>query len=313
MTILVTGGTGQLATAIDRAANTVPPPLAGGGRGRGSLIRRVGRPAFDFDRPETVDAAFRAASPALVVNAAAYTGVDAAETDSEAAFRANRDGPAQLARLCAEAGIPLIHVSTDYVFDGLKGAPYVEDDLTNPQGVYGASKLAGEVAVLNSCPRAIVLRTSWVYAATGKNFVRTMLGAAHRTPTLRVVADQKGCPTNAADLANAILAIAARLGAQGWDDRFTGVFHAAGNGSTTWHGFAGAIFAEAAHHGMAPPVIEAIATADWPTPARRPPDSRLDCTRMARVFGVRLPDWRGSLSGTVGAILPAPELRLTES
>ncbi len=197
MTILLTGGTGQLATALAEAG--------------GGLVRRVGRPEFDFDHPETVEAAFRAAAPSLVVNAAAYTAVDAAETDTEAAYRANRDGPALLARLCAEAGVPLIHVSTDYVFDGLKGAPYVEDDPTSPTGVYGASKLAGEQAVLESGARAIVLRTSWVYAATGKNFVRTMLGAAQRMPRLRVVADQKGCPTNAADLAAAILTIAARL------------------------------------------------------------------------------------------------------
>ena len=165
------------------------------------------------------------------MNAAAYTAVDAAETDAEAAYRANRDGPALLARLCADGGIPLIHVSTDYVFDGLKGTPYVEGDSTSPTGVYGASKLAGERAVLESGARAIVLRTSWVYAATGKNFVRTMLGAAQRMPRLRVVADQKGCPTNAADLAAAILTIAARLDAQGWDDRLAGVGGFAGSRS----------------------------------------------------------------------------------
>jgi len=321
VTILVTGGAGQLATALEGRGNpspsplpqgegglpnSVPPPLAGGGRGRGSLIHRVGRPEFDFDRPETVEAAFRAVAPSLVVNAAAYTAVDAAETDAEAAYRANRDGPALLARLCADAGIPLIHVSTDYVFDGLKGAPYVEDDPTSPTGVYGASKLAGEQAVLESGARAIVLRTSWVYAATGKNFVHTMLGAAQRMRRLRVVADQKGCPTNAADLAAAILTIAARLGAQGWDDRFAGVFHAAGSGWTTWHGLACAVFEEAAKHGMTPPEVEAITTADWPTPARRPPDSRLDCTKLGRVFGVRLPEWQGSLGAAVARLCVMP-------
>ncbi|MGA9869292.1 MAG: dTDP-4-dehydrorhamnose reductase [Acetobacteraceae bacterium] len=295
MTILVTGGAGQLATALE-------------GRG-GRLIRRVGRPEFDFDRPETVEAAFRAAAPSLVVNAAAYTAVDAAETDAEAAYRANRDGPALLARLCAEAGVPLIHVSTDYVFDGLKSAPYVEDDRTSPTGVYGASKLAGEQAVLESGARAIVLRTSWVYASTGKNFVRTMLGAAQRMRRLRVVADQKGCPTNAADLAAAILTIAARLGAQGWDDKFAGVFHAAGSGWTTWHGLACAVFEEAAKHGMTPPEVEAITTADWPTPARRPPDSRLDCSKLGPVFGVRLPEWRGSLGAAVGMVLAGANAR----
>ncbi len=288
MTILVTGGSGQLATAL--AAT------------RGAKVRRVGRPGFDFDQPASIGTVFNETTPALVVNAAAYTAVDAAETDAEAAYRANRDGPALLARQCAEAGIPLIHVSTDYVFDGLKGAPYLEADRTAPQGVYGASKLAGEQAVLAVCPRAIVLRTSWVYSPTGKNFVRTMLNAARKTRELRVVADQKGCPTTAADLADAILAVAARIEADGWQDRFAGVFHAAGTGWTTWHGLARATFEEAARHGLTPPAIAPIATRDWPTLARRPPDSRLDCTRLASVYDVRLPPWRDGLARTVAAI-----------
>ena len=181
------------------------------GAAAGVPVRVVGRPDFDFDRPETIAAAFRVAEPALVVNAAAYTAVDAAEKDAAAAYRANRDGPAELARLCAAAGIPLIHVSTDYVFDGTKGAPYVETDPVAPQGVYGASKLAGEQAVLAACPRTVVLRTSWVYAHGGKNFVRTMLTLGRTRDRLTVVADQKGCPTTAADLAAAILAMAARI------------------------------------------------------------------------------------------------------
>ena len=173
---------------------------------------------------------FAGGAPSLVVNAAAYTAVDAAEDDADAAFRANRDGPAELARLCEAAGIPLIHVSTDYVFDGLKGAPYVETDATSPQGVYGASKLAGEGAVLAACSRAIVLRTSWVYSPIGRNFVRTMLAAGQRNDRLRVVADQTGCPTSAPDLAAAILGVAARLRAGGWQDRYAGIYHAAGTG-----------------------------------------------------------------------------------
>ena len=196
------------------------------------------------------------------------------------------------------AGIPLIHVSTDYVFDGLKGAPYVETDPTNPTGVYGATKLAGEQAVLEICPRAIVLRTSWVYAPSGKNFVLTMLNAAARTNRLRVVADQRGCPTAAPALAAAILAVADRL-AGGWSERYGGVYHAAGTGETTWHGLATAVFDEAARHGMTAPTVEAIATSDWPTPARRPPDSRLDCAKLAHVFGVTLPDWHTSLSDVI--------------
>ena len=284
--ILVTGGTGQLASALAGCAG----------------VRCVGRPAFDFDRPETIEAVFRAAAPRVVVNAAAYTAVDAAESDVEAAYRANRDGPAILARLCAEADIPLIHVSTDYVFDGAKAEPYVETDPVAPQGVYGASKLAGEQAVMASGAKAIILRTAWVYAATGKNFVRTMLAVGKSRPRLTVVADQQGCPTAAADLGDAILAIIARVDATGWQAGYRGIFHAAGTGATTWFGLAAATFEEAGRHGAAVPEVAPIATADWPTPAKRPANSRLDCGRLHAVFGVRLPPWRDSLNRTVAAI-----------
>ncbi len=289
--ILLTGGSGQLATALAAAA-TVP-------------ICHLGRPAFDFDRPESIGAAFRQANPWLVVNAAAYTAVDAAEKDAAAAYRANRDGPAELARLCEAAGIPLIHISTDYVFDGTKGEPYVETDPVAPQCVYGASKLAGEAAVLDACARAVVLRTSWVYAPTGRNFVRTMLTLGKTRDRLTVVADQKGCPTTAQDLAVAILAIAARIAETGWQDAYAGVFHAAGTGWTTWHGLASAVFAEAARHGARVPRVDPITTADYPTPAKRPADSRLDCAKLAALFGVRLPEWRPSLARTIDAIFAA--------
>jgi dTDP-4-dehydrorhamnose reductase len=245
--------------------------------------------------PGTIPALLRAAAPTLIINAAAYTAVDKAETDADAAWRANRDGPRLLAEYAAEAGIPLIHISTDYVFDGAKGAPYVEVDATNPTGVYGASKLAGEQAVQATWARAIILRTSWVYAAEGRNFVRTMLNAASRTGHLRVVADQIGCPTAADDLAAAILLIADRLATGGWEDAYRGIYHAAGSGATTWHGLATATFEEAARHGLTSPVVEAITTADWPTPARRPADSRLDCGKLGETFGVTLPEWRCSL------------------
>jgi dTDP-4-dehydrorhamnose reductase len=284
--VLVTGGTGQLASALASAAG----------------VERVGRPGFDFDRPETVEAVFRAAAPRMVVNAAAYTAVDAAETDVEAAYRANRDGPALLAALCAAADVPLIHVSTDYVFDGAKAEPYVETDPVAPQGVYGASKLAGEQAVMASGAKVIILRTAWVYAAAGKNFVRTMLTVGKSRPRLTVVADQHGCPTTAADLADAILAIIVRLDAMGWQAGYRGIFHAAGSGATTWFGLAVATFEEAGRHGANVPEVGPIATADWPTPAKRPANSRLDCTRLYDVFGVRLPPWRDSLNRTVETI-----------
>ncbi len=289
--ILITGGSGQLAVALETAAPS-----------HGLAVRRIGRPAFDFDRPASIPEVFAVTAPWLVVNAAAYTAVDMAEDEPEAAFRANRDGPAALGRLCEAAGIPLIHVSTDYVFDGRKGAPYVETDTTAPQGVYGSSKLAGEYAVASACSRSIVLRTSWVYSPIGKNFVRTMLGAAQRTNRLRVVADQIGCPTSSEDLAQAILGIADRLAADGWRDRYAGVYHAAGTGAVTWHGLATATFAAAARHGVAVPAVEPITTDQWPTKAARPPDSRLDCGKLAAVFGLRLPPWQDGLARTVDTI-----------
>lgn len=288
MTIMVTGGAGQLASSLAALAP-----------GR---VTVVGRPGFDFDRPGSVAEMFGTLQPSLVVNAAAWTAVDAAEANPEAATRANRDGPAALAALCRRAGVSLIHVSTDYVFDGEKGAPYLETDAPNPTGVYGATKLAGEQAALAEWNQTAVLRTSWVYSTVGKNFVRTMLNAALKTSALRVVGDQKGCPTTADDLAAAILGVATQLQAA-WRPEFGGVFHAAGDGWTTWHGLAAAAFEEAARHGRAMPSVQPIATADWPTPARRPADSRLDCTKLDDVFGVRLPPWRPSLARTVDALL----------
>lgn len=287
--ILVTGGSGQLASALADYAG----------------VHRVGRPAFDFDRPETIEAVFRAVAPRLVVNAAAYTAVDAAENDAEAAYRANRDGPALLARLCAEADIPLIHISTDYVFDGAKPDPYVEGDPVAPQGVYGASKLAGEQDVMRSDAKAIILRTAWVYAATGRNFVRTMLTVGKTRDRLTVVSDQHGCPTTAADLSDAIWAIVGCLDRTGWQAGYRGLYHAAGAGATTWFGLAVATFEEASRHGATVPAVVPILTADWPTPAKRPANSRLDCTRLHDVFGVRLPHWRGSLGRTVDMIYAA--------
>lgn len=295
--ILVTGGSGQLALALESAAQP-----------RGLATRRVGRPEFDFDRPASIDEVFAAAQPSLVVNAAAYTAVDAAEGEAEAAFRANRDGPARLAELCRDAEVPLIHVSTDYVFDGRKGAPYVETDPPSPTGVYGVSKLAGEQAVLATDCDAIVLRTSWVYSATGKNFVRTMLNAAQKARRLRVVADQRGSPTAAADLAAAILDIAGDLERGSFGER-AGLYHVCGSGWTTWHGFAVAIFEEAAGFGVPVPSVEAIATADWPTPAKRPADSRLDCGKLEHSFGLRLAPWRASLTRTIAEIFSSAEGR----
>jgi dTDP-4-dehydrorhamnose reductase len=289
--ILVTGRTGQLAVALAEAAPA-----------HGVTVRCIGRPALNFDRPASIGEILHEHAPSLVINAAAYTAVDAAEDDEAAAYRANRDGPAELARLCTAGDIPLIQISTDYVFDGRKGVPYVETDVTSPQGVYGASKLAGEQAVLMSCPSVVVVRTSWVYSPTGKNFVRSMLAAAESNSSLRVVADQIGCPTSAQDLAHAVLGIAARL-REDRGDRYGGIYHAAGAGAATWHELATATFAIAARHGRAVPTVEPIPTHEWPTKAVRPPDSRLDCGKLAAVFGLRLPAWRDSLARTIDSIL----------
>jgi dTDP-4-dehydrorhamnose reductase len=288
MKFLITGGSGQLGDSLARLAAS-----------RGLEFVAVSRPDFDFMRPASIDECFMAAGPSVVINAAAYTAVDAAESHRAEAEAGNHTGPLRLAELCAAADVPFIHVSTDYVFDGAKGASYTEEDATNPTGVYGATKRDGEVAILNTGAKAIILRTAWVYAAHGKNFARTMLNAARKTNTLRVVADQRGTPTAAPDLAAAILDIAGIVQSSGWNDSYRGIFHATGAGETTWHGFATAIFEEAGLH----PEVIPITTADWPTPAKRPADSRLDCGKLARVFGCRLPEWRASLPGIVDALV----------
>jgi dTDP-4-dehydrorhamnose reductase len=293
--ILVTGGSGQLAQGVARAAHAF--------ESLGPVVV-VGRPDFDFDRPETIEAVLSAHAPALVINAAAWTAVDAAEAEPEAAARANASGPGAIAAFCAQSDTKLLHISTDYVYDGSKGAPYVESDPPSPTGVYGATKLAGERAVLEHMSDAVVLRTSWVYAEQGRNFVLTMLNAARRLPELRVVADQRGCPTNADDLAHAVLGVAAHM-LTNPRASVGGVYHAAGSGETSWHGFAEAIFDAAAEHGRVRPIVHPIATADWPTPARRPADSRLNCGKLAAAFGVRLPDWQPSLRRAVAAICAA--------
>lgn len=287
--ILVTGGGGQLAVSLS---------MFGEGH-----VTRIGRPDFDFDRPETIAASVARYRPRAVVNAAAWTAVDLAESEPEAARRANETGPALLAEACAEAGIPLIHVSTDYVFSDDKGTPYVETDAISPQTVYGATKAAGEKAVLAANPKTVVLRTAWVYSAHGKNFVRTMIAAGAKNPRLRVVGDQIGNPTSSDDLARAILAILARIDETGWQPDYAGIYHATSQGETSWHGLAVAALEAAARHGRPMPEIEAIRTEDWPTPAKRPRDSRLNCDKLERTFGVRLPDWQQTLVPTVDTIV----------
>jgi dTDP-4-dehydrorhamnose reductase len=207
-----------------------------------------------------------------------------------------------LGQLSRDAGIPIIQISTDYVYDGLKGAPYLESDAPNPVGAYGRTKLAGEWAAQSANPRCIVLRTAWVFAPMGKNFLRTMLALGEQRQELRVVADQWGSPTAAPDLADAIAAILVRIRDQGWRDDFAGTYHATGGGFTNWHSFAEAIFTAAARHGAPSPKVHAITTADYPTKAKRPADGQLDNGKLLRIFGVALPPWQAGLARVMTAL-----------
>jgi dTDP-4-dehydrorhamnose reductase len=249
--------------------------------------------------------------PALIVNAAGYTAVDRAEAEPGTAFAVNADGPAHLAEAAAATGSALVHLSTDYVFDGAKSGAYTEDDPIGPLGVYGASKAAGERAVRERLERHVILRTSWVFGAHGTNFVRTMLRLGNERDRLQVVADQRGCPTGAADIADAIFGIAGQLVTERPDDAW-GTYHFAGRGPTTWYGFAEAIFERAqAFWGRRPEVVP-ITTADYPTPARRPAASVLDCTRFERTFGLACRPWTEGLDAVLQSLLGAepPSLRM---
>lgn len=228
----------------------------------------------------------------VAVNAAAYTAVDKAESDRDRAFAVNRDGAANIAAAAQSANIPVIHISTDYVFDGTKKGAYAETDATAPLGVYGASKLAGEGEVLARAKRAVILRTAWVFGLEGANFVKTMLRLGNERDILRVVNDQRGAPTFADDLAEVIIAVATRFAA---GEGAPGVFHLTGGGAATWFEFARAIFDRGYERGGPRPDIEPIETADYPTPAKRPANSVLDCAKIKRVFGVEMPEWRDAL------------------
>ncbi|WP_431857386.1 dTDP-4-dehydrorhamnose reductase [Azospirillum sp.] len=290
MKVLILGTSGQVGDALMRAAWPQDSALVG-----------LSRPDIDMLRPETVEAAVAAHAPDLVVNATAYTAVDKAESDRDAAFTVNRDGPGRLAAACAARGIPLIHISTDYVFDGSKPGPYTEEDPVRPLGVYGASKEAGEAAVRTALPQHVILRTSWVYAVHGANFVKTMLRLGREREELGVVADQHGAPTAAADIADAIVAIARRIDSD--PAGVWGTYHFTGAGETTWHGFADRIFQRLERETGRRPRLKAIGTADYPTPARRPANSRLDCAKIRAVFGIEPPRWGDSLERVLDALL----------
>lgn len=260
-----------------------------------------GRPQLDLGSPATLAAAIKDSRPDVVINCGAYTAVDQAETERDLARAINADGPAALGAACAKADIPIVHLSTDYVFDGTKTTPYVETDPTGPQNVYGSTKLAGEAAIASSCARHVILRVSWVHAPRGRNFVRTMLSLAGSRDRIGVVADQIGRPTYAPHLAIALRDIAARLIVDSTAP--TGVFHLTGSGeSCSWRQFAEAIFAASLVRGGPSAIADPIATAAFPTSAKRPANSVLDCARIANAYGLVMPHWRQGVEECVAAI-----------
>ncbi len=277
--VLVVGRNGQVARALAEA-----------GWPEGISLSCYGRDEIDLADPANVARAIVRRAPDLVINAAAYTAVDRAESEPEAAFAINRDGAGEVAKACADLGVPLIHLSTDYVFDGLTDGAYVEEDAVNPLSVYGASKEAGEQAVREALPAHLIMRSAWIYAPEGQNFVRTMLRLARESAEIRVVDDQHGCPTAAYDIARAIVVASGRLLA---GSGAFGTFHFCGLGSTSWYGFAQAIFelSEDLH-----PKLVAIPTSARPTPARRPANSTLDGSKFRRLYGVAGRPWRESLA-----------------
>jgi dTDP-4-dehydrorhamnose reductase len=304
MRILITGRNGQLGWALARHA----APL-------GEIIA-VGRDELDLSRPDTLADTVVTLRPDVVFNAAAYTAVDRAEQDRDTAFRVNAESPAVLARACAGIGAAFVHYSTDYVFDGSKPTPYVEDDPTGPLNVYGASKLEGERGVLDAGGAAIVLRTSWVYGDHGGNFAKTMLRLAGERDALRVVGDQHGTPTWAGRLADLSVDIVRQASSSGdlpgWLGTRRGVYHASAAGATTWAGYARHVIETAsAQAALAPALrthpdrIEAIPSSAYPTPAARPLNSLLDGSALQRAFGYRMPDWKVDVTDFVKRLAAA--------
>lgn len=285
--IAVVGSSGQVARALSRAAKS-----------RGAAIVTAGRPDVDIAGADSMRRFVDTHRPALVINAAAYTAVDKAECDAETARRVNCDGPAALARICHAAGIPLLHISTDYVFDGLKGAAYVEDDLRQPQSVYGTTKAAGEDAIRSALQRHIIVRTAWVYGPDGQNFLKTMLRLAAERDVVRVVAEQHGTPTSADHLAGALLDIAGVVCAAGANAPW-GTYHVVSRGETTWHGFAAEIFRCVREAGGKVPHLDAISSAEYPTPAERPVYAVLDTCKVRDTFGIDLPPWQSGVAECV--------------
>jgi dTDP-4-dehydrorhamnose reductase len=290
MRVLVTGRTGQVARSLAEL--------------RGAEFEFVarGRPDLDLTDPASILRAIADVRPCAVVNAAAYTAVDRAESDEAAAFAVNCDGAATVAATAAQHGLPVVHLSTDYVFAGDKPEPYAETDEPGPQSVYGLSKLAGEKAVVEANPAHVILRTAWVYSPFGHNFLKTMLRLAGERDGVRVVADQRGTPTYASDIAEAIAAVLRRALDDPEEADWRGTFHLVAEGETTWAGFAEAIFAASRGAGGPAARVEPIGTADYPTLARRPANSRLATMKFRRCYGHTLPEWQTGVPRCLAAL-----------
>ena len=292
MKIAITGKQGQIVRAlIERGADA------------GVEVVSLGRPEIDLTKPAALAHAIEAAEADVIVNAAAYTAVDKAESDPETAMAVNALGAKAVARAAATIGRPIVQISTDYVFDGRLQRPYREDDAVGPINVYGRTKLAGEYAVAAANPRHAIVRTAWVYSPFGVNFVKTMLRLGESRSEIRVVGDQWGAPTSALDIADALILMARKLSEQHDDPALYGTFHMTGSGETSRAGFAEVIFAEAADRGRHAVTVEPIATSQYPTPAARPANSRLDVGKISRAYGAVLPDWRKSVRSSVARIL----------
>jgi len=291
MRLLLLGGTGQ----VGQELRALPLP-------KHIEIAAPTQLELDLKDSNAIAQAIKSERWSAVINAAAYTDVDRAESEEPGAFAVNAEAAARLASETGRAGIPMIHISTDYVFNGSKGAPYVEEDKPAPLNAYGRSKLAGEIGVRTGNSQHIILRSSWVYSPFRKNFLRTILRLIAERHQLNVVADQRGCPTAARDLAQTCLDIAVRCATKS-DQVPYGTYHSAGAGDTTWFEFTNIIVDLASGRLGRRPSVFPIGTADYPTPAQRPADSRLDCSAIVRAFGVSPRPWRQSVAETIDRLL----------
>lgn len=290
MNLLVTGSNGQLGRELCRQASA-----------QGWSVSPAHRPDFDITDFELVQKVLQRSNTSIVINTAAYTAVDKAEDDPGTAFRVNRDGPAFLASCCREIGVPLVHISTDYVFDGTKREPYLETDTVNPVNIYGESKAAGETEVRKRHEHHIIIRTSWLYGIEGNNFVKTMLRLGMEKEELRVVSDQFGCPTSAGELSSCIIAIAGHI-LSAKPTRW-GTYHCCGKGRTSWYGFAQEIFDIAQRHlNLKLERVIPVATEEFPTTARRPANTVLGCSAVGQYFGFFPSPWREPLSGLIALL-----------